>query len=678
MYESCFGCSKPVLFTQAFCGKCGANLKSAVEQKRTKYSGWLTDAVKLAKEGKYDDAEQLLGRIVREQDFRFQDLTENASKALEKVRRISGNVDAELKQALERVRPLIDAEKHTSVIEVLKDFPEALLDKQTREALHRAREVITQRDELRRLCEKGLQDRDWLLVGPLAEQLCGLDPENEEYPTLARKVAARLIKDAERQRAKRRYEKAMKLLDAVPESMHDEKYRSLRNGIEDIVWLHEQFRHEPFDSPTLGRLAVRLTKEEPDEPRNQKLVEQIAANLKSGRREPRNRFPYRSLPNESWLGCKVDFLCNPKSLPTIGSKELLPWAGRLNVAFGLALQGIGKGHVDYNLLEKKGIFGKLTRRKDKQAWGVDLGATAIKVVGLAIEENEVSLVDAFVHEFEEPLGRGVPDSSRQQAIAAGIGQLLAKHDLGDAPVWVNLPANNIISRFVLLPPVPDKAARELIEREKAARIPMELDTMVIRTWMGEYLPESSLGRASMTIGAKKDVIQAHAKTLADAGLNVVGIQADPIALVNLVHHEFREQLDQSCESEEERPTVALFHCGAESTIALLVSDHAHWFWTMENGGEDLTSLIARHSKITRSTAEQRKRNPHQLDSPATEYRPLESRMDQWRTRLEKIVQEGLEQDSSFRLTHAYASGGGCFAHQWMRRMLLKRIESDAE
>jgi hypothetical protein len=103
----------------------------------------------------------------------------------------------------------------------------------------------------------------------------------------------------------------------------------------------------------------------------------------------------------------------------------------------------------------------------------------------------------------------------------------------------------------------------------------------------------------------------------------------------------------------------------------MVSGESMWCWTLETGGEDLTALLARASKSTHEEAEKLKRNPAALTSPSKQYQPIEQRLDEVRSRLDTIATDGMRQNRDWKVIQTWCMGGGCQAHQWIRRELLR-------
>ena len=680
LHESCSGCSKPVLLSQAFCGKCGENLKIVLQKKRDKFSAAMASALSQAKEMRFDEAANTLKRLKDNKDYRFEDLAQQAHQALEKILSVSERMESNVEQAIADAKHAIIENDHEQIVQRLGALPVKALPDEVRKALERSQTILQERSEFRKRCEVALQNKDYQALGPILEQLIDLDPDNATYPKLAKKVAEKLIAMATKYREKQRFDRSLETLESVPRHLQGKHSAKLRSEIEHILWLRGQFDGEPFDTPTLGRLAVRLAKDEPLE-ENQKRVQAISQNLKTGKRSPVNGFPYRHTPNHARLGGRCELLRFPSKLPLTQHDQLKSWGGRLNEAMGLAIQGVGLAKLDYNLLPAKGFLKSLRKRKDKLAWGIDVGTSAIKGVCIERSEEEVKIVDGFIYEFDEPTCRLTSVAHAKSLLEEACSSILEQHSIGETPVWTNLSAGEVIGRFSLLPPVADKQAKELIEREQQQRIPLELDLLEVRHWLAPFDTETQRGRACTTVAAKKSAVDSVVGPLSDAGFNVVGVQADQIALINLIYHEFESELvpetnEENAESdlptdEKRFPTIAVVHCGAQTLTTLLVSEVAHWFWTVEQGGEDLTRLLARQLKKTMAESEQLKCNPHLLETPAADFPTIESRLDEWQARSEKLFSEGLNLDPSFQVTDCYASGGGMLTHQWMKRVLVK-------
>ncbi|MEL6106241.1 MAG: pilus assembly protein PilM [Planctomycetota bacterium] len=627
------------------------------------------DAVGLAKEDEFDEAIGLLSRLGKTRDFRYGDLVDDSKQAIEKVRKIAEQRRATAAAALEDSREAIASEDHRRVVDILKSAPQKLLPENVRQAFQRSKGFLENQGSLESRIQDAIAKKDWCLVGPLLQQITQLEPENESYVKLAGKVSRRLITNAENAFEVRKYPLAIKCLDSVPELGHDERYQQLRSRVENIVWLRSQFDSEPFDTPTLGRLAVRLQKDEPGDEENEQRVKELSASLKQGVRPARSQYPCRAGRSQSWIGGELGQLNAISRIARPDLPELRGKWGQMNVAIGLALQGLGEGRITSNLTPAKGLLKRLTRKKVSVAYGFDIGSHSIKVVGLQATEDGIEMIGGFVHPYEQPICRPGYDEDSLTVVVTAIQEIQDKHEFGDAPIWISLPAGEVITRFTRLPPVSDKQANQLVDKEIKERIPFEVETLHIDRWIAPLEEECPTGRPAVVSAIKRTAIEQRLERIGLTGLNVAGMQSDPIALVNLVSYEFADELEERGDDEARTPTIAIVDCGAQTTTLVLVSRNAHWIWTVEIGGEDLTGLLAREVKQSRMDAEPLKFAPHTLPSPASNYGPIENRLDEWRSRLSKLSSDAMELNPSFEVVNAFGCGGTTLTHQWYRRVM---------
>ncbi len=310
-------------------------------------------------------------------------------------------------------------------------------------------------------------------------------------------------------------------------------------------------------------------------------------------------------------------------------------------------------------------------KKRKACWGIDIGSASMKAVCLEEQEGgPLLVVDSFYEKYAAPLCRSSVQDDDTTAVESAIANFLESRDVGDTPIWANLSASKLVSRFLRLPPVKDKAARSLLDQEVDQKIPIAVDELSIARWIGELGKDQIHGRPALITAARRQVVESRLERLRECGLTVTGLQADTTALVNFAVHEFAEEWSDDEQDDAETPAVALIDCGASCTNLVLVSGEAHWSWTLEAGGEDMTALLARETKTTHGEAEQLKHNPAALVMPATQYKSIEQRQSELRVRLQTSLAEALRQNPRFKVSQCWCFGGECLSHGWVRRVLL--------
>ncbi len=673
LYEKCSECPHDVLLTDKFCDSCGTDLEASREALRQKHREWMSDAVAAAREYRFDRALRLLGRVTETDDYRFADQVNQAKQAIEKVNGLQSQAQENVNDVLVRAKQAYDTGNQPLTAKLLAAIPEPMMTPDVKKLLEKVQIFSNQLLGLDQELRAAIAEKNWPLVGGLVDQLLNLTPDDAGYQQVASQVAEKLLAIARQLLAKGRYGAAVETLESVPEVSHDGTFKQLRDRADDLHWLSSQFECEPIVTPMLGRLAIRFAKEVPEDQKAQKLVKDLATQLRQGPRDPRTHFPAWHASSECAFGGRARFLTAPQSLDLSDHAVIKASPGRFYVAIGLALQGLGLGRLDDHFAKKKGLLGGLSRRKNR-VWGIDLGNASIKAICLQEIDGKPTVVDAFLQDYEAPLCRvGKEDEQREMLGRAVAAFLEAKADgMEGASLWANLPASKLISRFVRLPPVKDKQAAALLDQEINQKIPIPLDELATVRWIAALNDEEVHGRPAVITAARRRVVEDRLEQLKGLGLEVDGLQSDNLALVNFVAHEFAEDLVEPSDEvgRDQTPSVLLIDAGASATNVVVVSREAHWVWTMEAGGEDMTALVARPTKTTLGEAEKLKRNPADLPHPGKHYALVEQRQDEVRARVEAAIQDGMQQNKRFRVVQSFCCGGACLSHAWLRRMML--------
>ncbi len=64
-----------------------------------------------------------------------------------------------------------------------------------------------------------------------------------------------------------------------------------------------------------------------------------------------------------------------------------------------------------------------------------------------------------------------------------------------------------------------------------------------------------------------------------------------------------------------------------------------------------------------------KQNPAMLDSPSRHYQAVEQKQDELRARIETVLADALRRNKRFEIVQSWCVGGGCLAHEWIRRLM---------
>lgn len=675
LYEKCLGCTQQVLLTQKFCESCGADLEAVLKERRQKHQQYMADAVSAAREARFDRALGLLGRIAKNEDYRFADDVQKAGRAIEKIQQLQANAEAEIEEVLTKANQAYQSGDQPLTAQLLGTIPESMMTAEVKELLGKVQKFSKQLKRLDQDLRAAIAQKEWHSVGGIVDQLLERCPDDKRYRQVATQVGEKLLSNAQKLLSNGCYEKAVAKLKSMPELARSEAYQNLRNQANDLHWLSVQLEAEPIATPMLGRLGMRFAKTVPGDANPRKTVQQLADRLKSGPRDARSHFPAWSMGSESAFGGQVRVLTAPQSIDLGEHPAIKSAPGRFNVALGLAIQGLGRGRIEGQFSKKKGLLGGRSRRKSN-VWGVDLGNASIKAVCLREIDGRLTVIDAFMRDYEAPLCRAGNEGQSSSLLGKVIKEFLdeKREGLQDAGVWCNLHPASLIVRSLRLPPVKVKQANELLTQEVEQKIPISMDELSIVRWIAGTADDKVHGRPALIAVARQQVVDDRLEQLNAFGLKVDGLQGDNLALVNFVSHEFSEEWSEQAGSQDEdkTPAVLLFDCGASVTNLVVVSSETQWAWTFESGGEDFTSRIATGMKTSHAEAEKFKQNPAEFSHPAEQYRVVEQRQDETRVRIDASIADALQQNKRLRVTQSFCCGGGCLSLGWIRRIMLSQ------
>lgn len=687
LYEACVGCSQNVLLSQKFCGGCGADLAADLEKRLADKQQIIAAAIASAKSNQFERALGQLDRAVKDIDYRFSSLRDQATKVREKVAKLHQDTGQKTQQVLDAAKDAFQQDDFDRVVSLLSAVAEPLLDDDSARNLHFSQDRTHRKKSLQLELRAAVGEKRWTSAGEIVGQLLELNPDKRSVIDAAEKISLKLRRSCEKLYERHDYKRAADALDAIPGSLQNDADSQLRHRVDTAGWLATQFDAQPFATSTLGRLAVRFSKTAPANPLAQTSLQRLSTQVKQSPPDPRAAFALLGDQPISWLGGPVSMMAIPTSVETTSPQraEIRSSACGFGVAIGLALQGLGQAQIETDLAPKKGKLASLVKRKKMLCWGVDVGSAGIRAVKLKLEKGDAKPVvsELFQQTYDVPACRlGGSGSSEIDLEPTGIDargtvgktvqDFVASCDMADTDVWTNLPASDAISRFLQLPPVKDVQAEKLLDDEIRLKIPFPEDQLAVVRRVAPVGPGVSDGRPAMIVAAKKDVVARRLDWLAAAGLTVTGLQVTPLALANFAAFEFVDLLDQAPVGDERKaPAVALVDAGASMTTLVYVSKDACLYWTIEQGSEDLTSRLARSTKLTKAEAEQLKINPAGLQHPKHDYQEIEAKLDELRHRLTKASADLLNKAPYLDPMQTWCFGGGSKVHDWARRVVCK-------
>lgn len=229
------------------------------------------------------------------------------------------------------------------------------------------------------------------------------------------------------------------------------------------------------------------------------------------------------------------------------------------------------------------------------AWGIELGADAIKAMHLSRTAEGVELLEYEVLPFKQILT--TPDINVDEQIQLNLDAFLAKHDLKKSAVVVSVPGNMAFARFAKLPPVDPKKIPDIVKFEAVQQIPFPIDQVEwdYQVFQQPDSPDVEVGIFAIT----KDRVMQWLSHFRRAGITVDALTLSPLAVFNAFSHDMQVKDDDE--------GVILMDIGTSSTDVIIVERGGIWLRTLPMGGNAFTEALVRAFKLSFPKAEKLKR-----------------------------------------------------------------------
>lgn len=639
LWEPCLSCGATGGAWEKFCGACGVQLAAMLQDRVAELAQKEQQIQRLLRQNHLIEAQLGLEELAAQTHPRLRPLADRARRALEQVETKLTAMVAARNETLAQARTAAAQGDDDRAADLLRSIAPAVATAATQEMLAevegRRREVAALSAEIRAAVQAG-QTANLL---PRVERLLELRPAFESAQRLRSKLLAMREQSAQQQAtalakaARDRalahdYEGAVQLLEQIAEAVRTPAILQLLEQCQvrrrEVAAITAALERRGVAHESHPPLAERLLKLQPQSAQAQRW----AAELRDGGKRwptigaappapaPRFRLDLAPLGRLRRIHGADDALAG----------ELQAQRGRLAVALGLALQGIGQAAVRTNLAPREKpkrltLFSRAGPRETAEsAWGIDLGNTALKAVRLTYDEaNERALVDAC-HCLEYPRLLAADDPDRERVMSEAVASLVesAGIDVRQEFFCANLASPETLLRSVRLPPVSPGKVAELLQFEAAQQIPFPLDHVLwdYHVTAGREQEDGQISEHEATIfAAKTALITRQCAPFAAAGVPVHILQSNSVALHNLFDYE----------RAPSRVAVVVLEVGAESTDLVVSHSGGLWPRSIPTGGNHFTRALVRSLKLSQEQAERVKRQPHRAErfaAVATAWQPV--------------------------------------------------------
>ncbi len=228
------------------------------------------------------------------------------------------------------------------------------------------------------------------------------------------------------------------------------------------------------------------------------------------------------------------------------------------------------------------------------AWGIEIGAYAIKAIRLERAGDKVAISDFTVIPHKKVLT--TPDLDKDEVVRLSLGQFISEKDLENEHLVMSVPGHAAFARFAKLPPVEPKKVPDIVKFEAVQQIPFPIEEVEwdYQTFTMEDSPEIEVGIFAIT----RERVQQMLGLYSDVGMSPEALTLSPVAVYNAMAYDN--------DLKKNKGPVIYLDIGTQATDVVIAEEGRVWIRTFPLGGTHFTEAIASAFKISYSKAEKLK------------------------------------------------------------------------
>lgn len=267
----------------------------------------------------------------------------------------------------------------------------------------------------------------------------------------------------------------------------------------------------------------------------------------------------------------------------------------------------------------------------RSVWGIDIGQCALKAIKLTFDAKQDRAVAVAFDFIEHPKILSQPDADPDELIKAALDKFVERNPINGSEVYISVPGQAGLSRFVKLPPVESKKVPDIVNFEARQQIPFALTDVV---WDYQRIgtgDDEDGGPIELDVGIfaiRKEAVRKHLAPFQTEGIDVHTVQLAPVALYNfaafdIVYHQAAAATEGEAPAEEEEgDTIVILDMGADKTDVVITDGDSIWLRNLPIGGNHFTRALAKDLKLTFAKAEHLKRNATKAPDPKKLYQAM--------------------------------------------------------
>ena len=678
LWQNCPECRVSVLLTQQFCNGCGKDLSMHFDKQIGDANNLLDRCETISHEGQFDHAVRLATMFVKPQDYRFQKIAERASVVISHCKTQQQHWTEELKKIERRAKRYEEADRDNELVTLLSPLPPGILTEELASMLAVAKQKLTTISDCKSELKKSLAEQRYGDSVKYLVQIVDLNPTNGKYKKQLDEIVATVRKKADALGSTGQFAKAVQMLQSLPPNLRDDEFLSKFNTFEEAVYLRLLLAKATYYTPLIPGVLDRLEKLTPGDDKVAAFKVRAAATRKRSKSLFNDLFPEWMKAESGVLGIPVVPIKVPATFPGAQPECITSRGTQFMVALGLAIQAVQSPMPKGDLLPReasKGFWSLFTKRASNAnefGWGIDVGSASVKAVRMRLvgDPPRAQIESAFQVAIEGKQGQGRSHKLNSDAVVAALKKISSGTTVDDEPVIINFPGNELITRFVLLPPTADKKKHEdFVLQDGRANIPMPMDMVVTALHVCDQGENDRISPSGILVAAKKTDIDARRSLVEAAGIKVTGMMPEPFALwnalqaINLV--ELESNRSQAITNEllgnvRESRADLLIEVGHQRTNILIAHPKGIWFRTLDWGLADMSNAICRALRLTFGEAENMRREPLRASHLQLPLDAMLSACQIPRRELERSAYVARDAIGELKLRRAMLVGGGAF------------------
>ncbi len=673
LWEKCHGCDADVPVDERFCGHCGVNMVEGVQQQIRSMEDHFARVQRLERNHRFSEAIMLLASIARNETPRLKDFAAAAEEKLKHLRHEHARWEGLAEAAHKKAKEAAVLNKVHEAFHALQEIPPAVHSEPMQKLFQ---ELRTRKDEIDALSEhlrSLLAEKRGGEVQAVVERLQYLQPNHPLASKVAQRIGEQLTAKARDRIAQRRYDDAMELLRRMPSSVQTAETDTLLGEVSELSSLVWDANHCPYMDDGLAHVLKRLLRKLPEDD----TVRKLAAEYQKRRNlleDPERTDPVRwaKAAGSAWE-CPVEWMTAPMRIEMEGvpAEVRRGHPGVFAVAFGLALQGIGKGPVRIDFREAGvGVLGRMAKimreKRAGSAWGIDIGDHSLKAVRLeAVGGGQRVVANACEVISHEKLLSQAANYGEARDIAEGtFDQFRNRHRLQGERLCLALPARLTICKALSLPAAIGGKTEDAV-RFEARRVLS--DDLANYRWRGYALDSSDVSATGQTYHVLLALTRHHLEQL-DGMFERLRIQPDLLQTEYLALHNYLGfELAAKAEGNGSKGgATVLLDVGSGGTCMIAQSSQHFWGRYLGAGGHSLARAVVREFALTLREAEKWIHDPSHVDCWNRWESALGSVFEGLKTEIDAAMAVFLKECPGEQITRIVTVGGAVQTHGLLR------------